>query len=191
MRLIQKAWCDSRWKTARWFLGYPHPITIQKLQVRLHSNLDGSSLAHAIQVPMGPLRNLEVLHLFRWFTHTHTLKSTVFPQHSLQTHASLPPKSVVSLHKRNACLISFKYLVSLEVQETLSSSILKQRSMLKRFSFQHTVFFSEGCRIAYNKHPSQRVEFFQWSAVLFWRKHLFFNQMQFCWKQIFFSNKHV
>ena len=43
-----------------------------KLQVRLHSNLDGSSLAHAIQVPMGPLRNLEVLHLFRWFSHTHT-----------------------------------------------------------------------------------------------------------------------
>ena len=40
------------------------------LQVRLHSNLDGSSLAHAIQVPMGPLRNLEVLHLFRWFTRT-------------------------------------------------------------------------------------------------------------------------
>ena len=74
-------------------------------------------------------------------THTHILKNTVFPQHSLQTHASLPPKSVVSLHKRNTCLISFKYLVSLEVQETLSSSILKQRSMLKRFSFQHTVFF--------------------------------------------------
>ena len=41
-----------------------------KLQVRLHSNLDGSSLAHAIQVPMGPLRNLEVLPLFRWFSHT-------------------------------------------------------------------------------------------------------------------------
>jgi len=32
-----------------------HPITIQKLQARLHSNLDGSSLAHAIQVPMDPL----------------------------------------------------------------------------------------------------------------------------------------
>ena len=66
-----------------------------KLQVRFHSNLDGSSLAHAIQVPMGPLlekftgkksllgnlhgnenhewtAKLEVLHLFRWFTHTHT-----------------------------------------------------------------------------------------------------------------------
>ena len=27
-----------------------------KLQARLHSNLDGSSLAHAIQVPMGPLQ---------------------------------------------------------------------------------------------------------------------------------------
>ena len=67
---IQKSWCDSRWKTAWWFLGWPRPITIQKLQVRLHSNLDGSSLAHAIQVPMGPLRDLEVLHLFRWFTHT-------------------------------------------------------------------------------------------------------------------------
>jgi len=52
-------------------LGLSTPITIQKLQVRLHSNLDGFSLAHAIQVPMGPLRNLEVLHLFRWFTHTH------------------------------------------------------------------------------------------------------------------------
>ena len=71
MRWIQKSWCDSRWKTAWWFLGWPRPITIQKLQVRLHSNLDGSSLAHAIQVPMGPLRDLEVLHLFRWFTHTH------------------------------------------------------------------------------------------------------------------------
>ena len=42
-------------------LGLSTPITIQKLQIRLHSNLDGSSLAHAIQVPMGPLRNLEVL----------------------------------------------------------------------------------------------------------------------------------
>ena len=76
-------------------------------------------------------------------THTHILKNTVFPQHSLQTHASLPPKSVVSLHKRNTCLVSFKYLVSLEDQETLSSSILKQRPMLKRFSFQHTVVFSK------------------------------------------------
>ena len=47
------------------------PSRFKKLQVRLHSNLGGSSLAHAIQVPMGPLRNLEVLHLFRWFTHTH------------------------------------------------------------------------------------------------------------------------
>ena len=27
-----------------------------KLQARLHSNLDGPSLAHAIQVPMGPLQ---------------------------------------------------------------------------------------------------------------------------------------
>ena len=26
------------------------------LQVRFHSNLDGSSLAHAIQVPIGPLQ---------------------------------------------------------------------------------------------------------------------------------------
>ena len=52
-----------------------------KLQVRLHSNLDGSSLAHAIQVPMGPLHYLqreereekrkEVLHLSRCYTHTH------------------------------------------------------------------------------------------------------------------------
>ena len=50
------------------------------LQVRLHSNLDGSSLAHAIQVPMGPLHYLqreereekrkEVLHLSRCYTHT-------------------------------------------------------------------------------------------------------------------------
>ena len=45
-------------------------ITLQVRLVRFHSNLDGSSLAHAIQVPLGPLRNLEVLHLFRWFTHT-------------------------------------------------------------------------------------------------------------------------
>ena len=60
------------------------------MQVRLHSNLDGSSLAHAIQVPMGPLHYFriilelerertkeekereEVLHLFRCYTHTHT-----------------------------------------------------------------------------------------------------------------------
>ena len=48
--------------------------------VRLHSNLDGSSLAHAIQVPMGPLlkseswkqATVEVLLLFRSSTHTHT-----------------------------------------------------------------------------------------------------------------------
>ena len=58
------------------------------MQVRLHSNLDGSSLAHAIQVPMGPLHYFriilelerertkeekereEVLHLFRCYTHT-------------------------------------------------------------------------------------------------------------------------
>ena len=44
----------------------------EKVQVRLHSILDGSSLAHAIHVPMGPLPIKEVLHLFRCFTHTHT-----------------------------------------------------------------------------------------------------------------------
>ena len=43
-----------------------------KLQVRLHSNLDEPSLAHAIQVPMGPAR-VEVLHLCRCYTiYTHT-----------------------------------------------------------------------------------------------------------------------
>ena len=65
------------------------------MQVRLHSNLDGSSLAHAIQVPMGPLHYFriilelerertkeekereEVLHLFRCYTHTHTLGNTL------------------------------------------------------------------------------------------------------------------
>ena len=31
--------------------------TIKQLQVRVHGNMDGSSFAHAIQVPMGPLRN--------------------------------------------------------------------------------------------------------------------------------------
>ena len=76
---IQKSWCDCRWKTAWWpwwFLGWPHPITIQKLQVHLHSNLDGSSLAHATQVPMGPLRNLEVLHLFS--SHTRPAAAGLF-----------------------------------------------------------------------------------------------------------------
>ena len=35
----------------------PLPISEKtRMQVRLHSNLDGSSLAHAIQVPMGPLQ---------------------------------------------------------------------------------------------------------------------------------------
>ena len=28
----------------------------QLVQVRFHGNMDGSSLAHAIQVPLGPLR---------------------------------------------------------------------------------------------------------------------------------------
>ena len=28
--------------------------TIKQLQVRVHGNMDGSSFAHAIQVPMGP-----------------------------------------------------------------------------------------------------------------------------------------
>ena len=67
----------------------PLPISEKtRMQVRLHSNLDGSSLAHAIQVPMGPLHYFriilelerertkeekereEVLHLFRCYTHT-------------------------------------------------------------------------------------------------------------------------
>ena len=72
-------------KTAWWFLGLPHPITIQQLQVCLHSNLDGSSMAHAIQVPMGPLlkseswkeATVEALLLFRSSTHT-PCRSRVF-----------------------------------------------------------------------------------------------------------------
>ena len=84
----------------------PLPISEKtRMQVRLHSNLDGSSLAHAIQVPMGPLlyslrhkmlmfpgiqslnENLkqmkkfyicaDVSHTHNNFTHTHTLTHTI------------------------------------------------------------------------------------------------------------------
>ena len=39
--------------------------------MRLHDDIDGSSLARAIYASTGPL-HLEVLHLFRCYTHTHT-----------------------------------------------------------------------------------------------------------------------
>ena len=48
---------------------------MENLQVRLHSKLVGSSLAHAIQVPMGPLisTSFTSLELSHSHTHTHSL----------------------------------------------------------------------------------------------------------------------
>ena len=89
--------------------------------------------AHGPPAKLRSFTSLQMVH-----THTHTLKSTVFPQHSLQTHALLSPKSVVSLHKRNTWLIPFKYLYS--ITWSSRNSFLKQQSMLKRFTFQHTRF---------------------------------------------------
>ena len=42
-----------------------------KLQVRFHRNIAASSLAADCNVPQRPPAKLEVLHLYRWFTHTH------------------------------------------------------------------------------------------------------------------------
>ena len=42
-----------------------------KLQVRFHRNIAASSLAADCNVPQRPPAKLEVLHLSRWFTHTH------------------------------------------------------------------------------------------------------------------------
>ena len=41
-----------------------------KLQVRFHRNIAASSLAADCNVPQRPPAKLEVLHLYRWFTHT-------------------------------------------------------------------------------------------------------------------------
>ena len=130
------------------------------------------------------------------YTHTHSNTHTHFEKHSLP-----------STQFANTCIITSEKC-SIASQKEYMPYFLQiscitwssRNSFFKHFKaavYVKTIqlsthsFFPEGCRIAYNKHPSQRVEFFQWSAVLFWRKHLFFNQMQFCWKQIFFSNKHI
>ena len=42
----------------KWF-SLKNGMVVQQLQVRLHTTLDGSLLAHAIQVPMGPLLKSE------------------------------------------------------------------------------------------------------------------------------------
>ena len=40
-------------------------------QVRFHRNIAASSLAADCHVPQQPLLKVEILHLFRWRTHTH------------------------------------------------------------------------------------------------------------------------
>jgi len=49
------------------------------LQVRFHRNIAASSLAADCNVPQRPPAKLEVLHLSRWFTHTHTNAYTQKP----------------------------------------------------------------------------------------------------------------
>ena len=63
------------------------------MQVRFHRNIAASSLAADCNVPQRPpatIRSFLVLHLFRWYTHTHTRQDWIFEQ----IHQELCPVNV-------------------------------------------------------------------------------------------------
>ena len=59
-------------------------IYIYIVQVRCHRSNAASSLAADCNVPQCPLQKSEVLHLFRWYTHTHA--KTQLPQQTRAKH---------------------------------------------------------------------------------------------------------
>ena len=58
--LHMEIWFEKVGKTTCRFLAWPVAISeIEKMQVRFHDSMDGSSLARAIHVPTGPLQKIE------------------------------------------------------------------------------------------------------------------------------------
>ena len=72
-------------------------IYIFIVQVRCHRSNAASSLAADCNVPQCPLQKSEVLHLFRWYTHTHKQKHNFHSKHVQNTfsrHTRKQPQTV-------------------------------------------------------------------------------------------------
>ena len=88
---IQKSCCDSRWKTAWWFLGWPHPITIQKIAGTFAQQLGWVFVGPCHPSAHGPPAKLRSFTSFQ-MVHTHTF--------TLHTHDFLYTDAFTFTHKR-------------------------------------------------------------------------------------------
>ena len=70
-----------------------------KLQVRFHRNIAASSLAADCNVPQRPPAKLEVLHLYRWFTHTQSFTHSFVRDNLSHTTLSLTTFHTQPFHR--------------------------------------------------------------------------------------------
>ena len=77
------------------------------MQVRLHGSRGGVFVGHRPpRDPSGPLQIIEVLHLFRWYTHTHTQKKSRkqwFPSKKIQQMVPAKSLSMIFLWGNVVC----------------------------------------------------------------------------------------
>ena len=91
---IQKSCCDSRWKTAWWFLGWPHPITIQKIAGTFAQQLGWVFVGPCHPSAHGPpaTNKVQVLHLLRCLTHTHKTNIIDITWHNISNPVGGKPR---------------------------------------------------------------------------------------------------